>query len=303
MSAPPPGLETLTHVAPFGLGLWDTATARLIADGLTVRVYALAGAKAVEPRLALANQRGIFVATGLRGLREFEAGPGDEAFWSAAPTPRPFLAEVRDTLARFTPFVLHVEAPSRGPVLPGCADELWPAQAPPASPPSPPRYVPLFASPSRPVPAGMTAVRAALVDAGTGGPAGFAMLEVRESGRLVGRGIADQRGEVAAVFAYPEPPVPPPASPPAGASGAQPLARQTWRIDIVVRYRRDLPRYRPDPGRSALPDLCEVVRQPPAAVATGPPSPGTLVGATLRYGEDLVLGADAGATQLLISPA
>ena len=299
-------IEPLTHVTLFGLGLWDAATNRLVSEGMAVRVFRLAGTRPVEPVLARANRRGIFVAHGVPGLRVLEAGTGDDGFWAALPPPRPFLVEVRDLLERFTPFVVHVGLPVRrggqreGLVVPPCIAELAPLE-PVASPPLVPAYVPLFPTAARTVHAGMAAVRATLVDAITGTPAEYAVLEVRESGRVIARGIADARGEVAAVFAYPEPPAAPPSSPPGPAARPQPLAQQTWDLDISIRYRRDLLRYTPDPVRPPLADLCDVVQQPPAAATTSSP-PTTVAEATLRYGEELVLGGDAGA-ELLISPA
>jgi hypothetical protein len=294
-------IETVTHVTLFGLGLWDAATNRLVSDGMEVRIFRLAGTRPVEPVLARANRRGIFVARGVAGLRALEAGAGDDAFWGALPPPRPFLVEVRDLLERYTSFVVHVGLPAgRGLTVPPCIAELAPLESV-ASPPPLPVYVPLFGTAARTVHAGMTAVRATLVDAVTRRPAESAVLEVRESGRVIARGIGDARGEVAAVFAYPEPPAAPPSSPPGPAARPQPLAAQTWDLDISVRYRRDLPRYTPDPARPPLADLCDVIAQPPAAVTTSSP-PITVAAVTLRYGEELVLGGDAGA-ELLISPA
>ena len=170
-----------------------------------------------------------------------------------------------------------------------------------ASPPPPSPYVPLFASPSRPVPAGMTAVRAALKDAATGAAAAYAVLEVRADGQLLARGVADERGEVAAVLAYPEVSALPPWSPPGVPTPRLRLADQSWTIDVTVRYRRNLPRVRPDPAQPAVPDLCDVIQQPVATVATSSP-PATLGELVLRYGEELMLAAEAGG-ELLIGPA
>ncbi len=302
MMAPHVVVESVAHVAPLGLGLWDAVAGRLASEGLAVRVFPLAGTR-VSPVFAAPNRSGVFVAHGLPGLRTFESDSGDADFSASPPTPRPFLIEVRDTLARYTAFVLHVGLPApRGLVLPACVADLFPPEPTPPSPPVAPAYVPLFGTAARSVPAGMTAVRATFVDAGTGKPAVFAVLEVRESGWLVARGIADERGEVAAMLAYPEPPAPPPPlSPPAPPAPAQPLTKRTWVIEIAVRYRRDLPRYTPDPARAPLPDLCELLAQPLAAAVTTKSPPDPLAAATLRYGEELVLGADAGA-EILINP-
>ncbi|HKG94979.1 MAG TPA: hypothetical protein VKA84_23890, partial [Gemmatimonadaceae bacterium] len=115
----------------------------------------------------------------------------------------------------------------------------------------------------------------------------------------------DARGEVAAIFAYPElpelPPEPvlsPPASPPASPlssplsspAGARSLASRSWTLEVAVRYSRGLHRHPLDSTAGPpLPDLCELLRQPRATIATTMPPP------TLRYGEELLLGAPAGA--------
>lgn len=302
-------IETLTYVAPFGLGLWDVAAGKLVSEDLEVRVFALSARGAYGPITAIANHSGVFVGQNFPLLRDFEAGAGDAEFWSSLPPSTPYLVEVRDPLRRYTPFVMRVDLPRRGLAVPRCVAALMPPPPFPPSPPTAPAYVPVFGTAARRVPAGMTAVRATLFDADTGGPAELAVLEVRESGRLIGRGISDARGEVAAVFAYPEPPDAPPASSPvssplhspfgASATGAQPLTQQTWALDIALRYQRNLPRYTPDRAKPALADLCEIIEQPLAVVTSSPPT--ILSPATLRYGQELVLGAEHGA-QLFIRP-
>lgn len=294
-------IERFTHVAPFGLGLWDAASGSLVSDGFEVRVYTMSNAEPHSPVVAAANRAGFFVAQNFLSLHAFEAGVGDEAFWSALPAARSYLVEVRDTLSRYTPFVMHVDLPApRGLVVPRCFA---------SSPPTATGYVPLFPTASRPVPAGMAVVRATLYDADSGKPARLAVLEVRDAGRLLGRGISDDRGEVAAIFAYPEPPDPPADSPPPGSPlaspigasmRAQPLATQVWRLDISVRYERLEPTWRPDASRPPLVDVCEALAQRPAVIALSPPV--TLIPAQLEYGRELVLGARP-RTRVSVRPA
>jgi len=307
-------VERLTLVAPLGLGLWDPTLGRLVSDGLIVRVFDLATGTPRDATPATANRSGVFVTSHLPGLRDREAIGRDEEYFAAGPA-RPFLVDVRDTLGRYVPFVLRLTLPTRGFVVPSCMADFVPLESPPASPLSPPAlpvFAPLFATPSRPVPAGLTAVRASLVDADTGEPAAFALLVVRDvqdvlsgSPRALAAGIADERGEASAILAYPEPPpapvVSPPASPPAGFAPT-PLARQTWSLRVEVWYERGLPRHAPDRTQAALPDLCDLVRQPAATVLTSTSPPVALPDATLRYGEELVLGAEVGAEKLFIRP-
>jgi hypothetical protein len=294
-------IERLSHVTPFGLGLWDTAAGRLLSEGLGVTLHALRGTGVGGSVAAVANRLGIFVARGLPGLREWESGSGDAEFWASLPPPLPFLVEVRDRWRRFVPFALHLELPApRGPVLPPCVADLWLPDPASSSPPRAPAYVPLFSTSSRPVPVGVAAVRAALVDGGTGAPAEHAVLEVRESGRLLGRGVADERGEVAALFAYPEFPDDSPASPPDGAASPPAGIGHAWALEISVRYRRDLPTYSPDPVGTTLADLCELMQQPRATILSISPPAETLE-AVLRYGEELVVG-ERGASLRIAPP-
>lgn len=300
-------LERVTHVAPFGVVLWDPALGRLVSEGLSVRVSPAEEKHSDRMLPARPNRAGAFVLHHLPGLRDFEAGTGDDEFWGSLPPTRRFRAVVIDTLGRYSPFVFHVDVPkARGFVRPECLDALWPADAPspPGSPPTIPPYVILFSAPARPVPGGMTAVRATLRVAGTCAPAEHALLEVRGAGRLLGRGIADARGEVMAIVAYPEPPLPPPPPPPPSGrppSGRpprgndpvqQPLSQQTWPLEISVRYRRALPSHpSPDP-KVRLADLCDILGQPAATIS--PPSPPAAVSAaTLEYGSELILGNGA----------
>ncbi len=300
-------IERFTHVTPFGIGLWDAVTGALVSEGLSVRVRALAGTEVASTTMATATRSGLFAAHGLQRLRAFESGSDGLESWAIASPPRPHLVDVRDDTGRFLPFALHVLLPARGLALPPCVDALWPIELPSPLASSPasatvPSYVPLFSTPARTTPAGRATVRARiLTDRASGAPAAWAVLELRRAGQLLARGIANTRGEVVAMFAYPEPPDPPPTSPGGGAGAPTvPLAEQSWPIEITVRHRADMPTY-PVGTRDAVPDLCELLQQPSTAVFTSSPL-APLTEATLRYGEELVLGAPSGA-ELFISPA
>jgi hypothetical protein len=284
-------VETLVRVAPLGVGLWDGVGQRLVSDGIAVRVFTIAQGRFVRPVDAVANRSGVFVPHALGGSVVFD----ESSHPRVTSPPQQFLIVVRDLEARYVPFVLHA-GPDRGLVMPPCLRGLeMPAQGE-SSPPPQAVYVPLFATPARAVPAGMAVVRASLLDAHTGQPAESAVLEVRDAGRLLALGVADEHGEAAAVFAYPEVAAPPPWSPPAPPSRPAPLAERRWRLQIAVRYRRGLARYAPDARKRSLPDLCELLQQGLAPAAAGSPLlPVTHV--DLRYGEDASLG------RLLIGPA
>jgi hypothetical protein len=302
MIAPPHKvIERLTRVAPFGLGLWDLTLGRLVADEMTVTIFRLADSRTFETVSAIANRSGVFVPHDLFGGAVF-----DEKWHPASASPADrLLITIRDTLDRYLPFALHLDPPlERGFAVPFCLANLEPIASSAVSPPAPSPYVPLFASPSRSVPAGMTAVRAALQDALTGAKAAYAVLEVHVDGQLLARGVADERGEVAAVFAYPEVTALPPWSPPGAPPPRLRLVEQKWTIDVTVKYRRNLPRFPLEPvrreARDAVrreaPDLCDVLQQPVATILTSLPVP-----LEVQYGEELVLAEKPG-SELLIRP-
>ena len=66
-------------------------------------------------------------------------------------------------------------------------------------------------------------------------------------------------------------------------------AATQWPLELVVRWRRDLPRLADARGGAPLPDLCELLAQPVAeAVADGSP-PDPVHDASLAHGQPLVL--------------
>jgi hypothetical protein len=292
MTAPPYTiLERLTIVAPFGLGFWDAGAGRLVSEGLRVRVFGIEGPYARDVTEAVAGRNGVFVPHTLFGARRFVETPV-----AVGSPPERLLVEVRDPLKRYLSFVMHVTGPRDDHfALPACAgDAAWTAVGL-TSPAMTSPYVPLFPLPATPIAAGTTAVRANLTDQATGLPAEGALLEVRESGRLLARGVADERGEVAAVFGYPEVPAPAAWSPPRSPPPPVRLEGQRWTLDVAMRYRRGLPRHTPAGSRPAILDLCDVLRQPVATTSYTSP-PGVTGEVDLRYGEEADLG------DLLIDP-
>jgi hypothetical protein len=292
MLAAAPGfriVEQVRRIAPFGLGLWDTVTRRLISDGIDVRVFRGSNVRGAPPTPGVASRNGIFVPHDLLGAASF-----DEALRPVVSPPETLIVEVRDTRDRYTSFLLELALPSAAQLLvPPYAEALEVPFPHEWSPPKATVYLPLFPLPAQPVPAGMAVVRARLVDV-NGSPAAFAVLEVRHLGQLLARGIADERGEVAAIFAYPE-------------AAPLPLIGQRWKVQVAVRHRRHLPLVTTDPTRAPLPDLGDVLGQDLAQIEGSPLVSGDL---TLIYGREAVAGVDPDAepggdrrAELLISPA
>jgi hypothetical protein len=282
-------IERVAHVTPVGVRLADVVTGRSVSEDVSVRVVP---PRPARPTAAVRTSSGAFAAHGLRGLRRWElrdVGP-DGLLEEVDVEPIPFRIEVRDASQRFHSFAVHAELPSDGLLSVRCG-------SPPASPPSEERRsLPLFSRPGRAVPAGTAVVRARLVYEADRAPAAYAALEVvPRAGAAPVRGIADERGEVAVLFPYPQPAgfV---GSPPAGTK--RPLASSTWTVTLHA----FAPRAGSPPEEGELPDLCTFLDQSPATLLTTASPPTELAEATLEYGRELVLRSSPGHPELLVRP-
>jgi hypothetical protein len=292
-------IERVTRVTPLGVAFWDTTARRRVADGLLVRVFPLTAERVLPPVAVRLSGAGVFHASGLPGLEAFEGGEGDRQFWENLPPSRWFRLEMDDPYGRYLPIRTTLRIPrARGLAVPECEAELLPPGAPAASPPRA-THLPLFDAPGRTVPTGMASLRATLVDGATGESARSAVLEVREDGRFLGRGISDASGQVVVIFTYPQPALPPiPASPPSSPPGpplpARPLEEQSWELDIRVRYDGALVHETPPDSPTPRAELCGVLLQPDAALEAAGSPPVAVTRATLLYGEELRLGSEVG---------
>ena len=309
-------IETFSRVAPLGVRFWDRVSGRIIDTGLTVT--ASPQAHATQQTLLFPNRSGVYVLHHAPGLREFEHGSGDAAFWRNAPSPRPFVIEVRDQptqlqpfsfnevrdqptrfrplsfnkvhdqAARFQPFSFTVDLPRQG-LLTGVAE----AGGSPFSSSS--LGVPLYSTVIRPVPAGMAVVRAELWDVVGSKPAAWALLEVRIAGQESAYGLADEKGRVAVIFPYPEP-LPgvlgsPLGSPPAGEPRS--LFTQQWPLQLHAFYS-------PEAVTPILPQLERVYQQVPATLLSSASSLLPLTTVSLRFGQDLIVKSKEQSTLLLL---
>lgn len=258
----------------FGMACRDDARSQRITDGLRVRVAPLAGT-AQRPALeAVAGPGGIHALH-----RPLPAGAASA------------VVRITDRAARYLPTRLRTALP-----LPAEGLNTAPCLA---------GDVPLFLQPSQPAPAGMATVRAALWNATADAPAAFALLLLRDAttGRLLGRGLADKRGQLLAAVSPGEPiDADGTSSPPL----PQPASQRSWSLRVELCFDPTLARHA-DPGFGPAtvpwPDLCDVLAQPlqPAFAGLGsPPLPLDL--ATLRQGEPLILAADAGGL-VVVHPA
>jgi hypothetical protein len=179
--------ERASRVAPFGARFWDVASRRPVADGLRVLHRDPAG----RVTAAVPSRSGVWALHRVPGLREVEAGAGDEDYWDAPPPRRAGTIEVSDRLGRFVPVSFVAELPTRGILTRPCAAGTPGADRPGA---------PLFPSPSRRLPSGLAAIHAELEDRDSGQPAAFAVLEaevqVGAAPAVRARGVADRNGRV-----------------------------------------------------------------------------------------------------------
>ncbi len=259
----------------FGMAFRAEATGRRVPEGLRVRVAAVAGGRQGPAVGADAGPGGI------HALHRLPHAAGGTA-----------VVRVEDLQGRYLPTRLVTTLP----LPPAPAFNGTPCVA---------GEVPLFLRPEQPAPAGMAAVRASVWNATAGAPAAFAMVLLRDpaKGRLLGRGLADERGQVLVPVAPGEP-----VDADGGASPPlpRPAAQRRWDLLVELHFDPALV-LRTDPGfgprAAAWPDLCDLLAQPLCPAFAGPGSPPqALTLATLRQGEPLVLAADAGGL-VVVHPA
>lgn len=269
-----PVTERITRVTPLGLRFLDEGAGVPVPDGLVITVTPPAG-PAVAAQL---TPGGTWIAHDITGLRDVEQGLGTIGWWLGETTALPCHVSVVDALGRFLPTSMDLDLPIRGAVVDPCVPALGTTLG-----------IPLFSGPGRAAPPGRAAVRAQLVDASTHGPASNAVLEVRHDGDLLGRGVADDAGRVAAFVTWPK------------LAAATPdvlnaLAGQTWELDLAARY-HSLP-----PAPAGAPDLCAVLDQPAATLLDTISPPHPLPAASLVFGHELVVRSAGQSTVYVLPP-
>lgn len=253
-------LEVLQRNAVVGVCFWDMAAATSVIDGLVVEVFPRANPLA--RKRALPNSNGIYVAHGVSGLHDFEfdaAEPAEQPWINAGRSPmRGYRIDVRDPFGRFLPLAFDADLPVRGllsALSPGLS-LLLPTVLPGGTG-SPPQWlterIPLFSTPSRPVPHPLAVVYAQLRKQASSSIPAWSLLGVVMDGALRGLGLADRQGRVAVMFPYPEPPRMPLASPPEARSDFR------WTVQLSAFCATASPA----PGQEApdIPDLVEVLAQ------------------------------------------
>lgn len=290
----PQVIERFSLVALLGLRFRDVVTGAIIGDGLRVTAYPQGqphrGVRAVP------NRSGVYVLNSAPGLTMYARGQGDAEFRDASPPQKNFTVEVLDEERRFQPFQIIAQIrPERGLFK-------WPTSFD-ASPSLLSESVPLYSSPTRIVPGGMSVIRAELWDRVANQPASWAVLEARLNNLLLARGIADGEGKIALIFPNPAPQSAPLSSPPV--IGGAALTEQVWEIALRARYAPPPALASPpQPVRDApaLPDLRDTLTQPIAMLWADAEGVEELTEVSLRYGEELVLRSRAAHTLSPPSP-
>ncbi len=288
-------LEEITLVAPLGVRFWDVTAMSPAGAGLTVVAYP---DKFPDLRTtAIVNHTGVYVFQDLPFLRRMENGSGDDDFWSANPGSIPFTVEVSDAQDRYLPYQFSLLLPWRG--LYGLAGSPLSLSLTPDA-----TWLPVFSSPSRPMPGPAAVVRTQLKDDTAKAGAAWALVTAQVPGSLVMTSLADDRGVMSLTLPYPEPRNSPFASP--LGPGSLKLSDQTWPLLISVFY---TPRpVNPSSSVFVLPDLQELLNQGAATAWRDTAHSAPLNSFTLQFGRDLVLRSiDSGTGRelpvLLITPA
>jgi hypothetical protein len=274
-------IERLAHRNALGIRFNDVHLGEPVGSGLSVQVV-------LKQRSfpALPTPSGAYTVRFLPGLGPWQTRGVDLAGEEEPVQVDPFTVriEVRDQFRRFLPCLIETTLPAGGLVA-------VPYGSPPSPPPGSVLGVPLYSAPGRDVPVGLAVVRATLVRA-SGGPAAFAALEVvPEPGVEPVRGIADERGEVAVLFAYPSLPRRL-GSPPTSTRRA--LGTTTWTVEV----RAFLPRQPPGP----LPQVDRLLDQRPAALTTTTPPAVAVTHAEVSYGRECVLRSSPVHAELAVGP-
>jgi len=309
-------LERQTSIAPLGVKFWDVSTGAHVSEGLQVIAYP--DGHHLHFTKALPNRSGAYVLHHAWGLRPFELGLGNAPFPESPPATRRYTIVVNDENRRLLPVRFAADLPTVG-------FFRW-SLTRPGTPFEPlDGSVPLYPSAARMFAAGTAVLRAELYESRPEiingvrvlRPAAWAMMEARFNGRLLGRGIADEQGRIAVVFAYPPPrdSIRSSGSPPVNAVTARvPFLKQEWTIQLQAFYEPTVLSPSPgplvSPGREDLPELSRIFEQSPANLFLDDAETQPITDVNLRYGPDVLVPPAVGSpldptplSILFVSPA
>ena len=294
-SGPGTPLEVSETFTPLGIQFWDLTLNQPITGGLSVSLQLTNSTAPALP--AVLTRAGVYAFFGLPGLFAAEH-PGAAGY--GPPRTFRYVVTVLDLLGRYLPTVLVYTLDQTGAlVATGSQDAL---------------QAPLFAGVNCPVPPGVGAIRADLLDLDTNQPAAWAVLRVQVAGDTeTWTGIADENGRVLVLVPYPVMQILQLGSPPGSGQGT--FALQSWPVTVTVQYSPDQLLYPAAafPGATwpwtTTPSLKEVLgNQQPAQIWANLVSPQDVLSTSLMFREDLLLASESGSlpspgTTLAISRA
>lgn len=273
-------LERDRTFTPLGIRFWDAALDVPVAE--TLAVHAWPAGTAHAPVRAVRSPGGVYAFHALPGQRAAERPADDEAHPETAGVPREYAIAVDDASGRYQPAAFSVTLPL------GYRGEFLSAAA--TSPPQPGGRAYLFPAATRPVPPGLAAIRADLVDADTGAPAAWAVLVATVEG-VTRTAVADENGRALVLVPFPTPERLLQASPPVGPQTA------AWPVTLAVRWEPAALRF-PFPARDGLnpawaarPSLKSILDEQRAALVWTDEgqAPAAEWTETLVHGQELVL--------------
>jgi hypothetical protein len=285
--APGPGafLETSQTFTPLGLRFWDLTQDLPVTDGLAVSLrLAGSGAPALSAVLTRSGVYGFFGLPGLYAAEHPSANNNPPAQTFS------YVVTVQDLLSRYLPAVLVFTLDQTGAILvQGVAQRA-----------SDPRLVYLFSAVSRPVPPGVGAIYADLLDRDTNRPATWAVVQAQIAGETeVWTGIADDSGRAVVLAPYPVIQRLVLGSPPGSGQGN--ITGQSWSITITAQYSPDQLAYPAAAFPNAqwpwtdTPSLKDILTaQAAATLWTDAATPQLQLTETLVLGQNLVLSSSAG---------
>jgi hypothetical protein len=269
-------LEVSQTFTPLGIRFWDLTQNLPIIDGLAVSLtLANSNAPALPARL---TRSGVYAFFGLPGLYAAEHS-GSQGY--GPPATYRYVITVQDLLGRYLPAVLVYTLDQTGAVLVQGVPDITPGA----------RVAQMFSAVTRPVPPGVGAIRAQLVDGATGQPAAWAVLRVQIAGEAeTWTGIADEAGRVLVLVPYPVMQVLQLGSPPGSGQGN--IAAQSWPVNVEAQYGPGQLSY---PAAGGVPSLRDILLNQPAALLwPNPATPVPQLTATLNVGADLFLNSQSG---------
>lgn len=273
-------LEVSQTFTPLGIRFWDLTQNLPITGGLAVNLR-LPGSNA--PALpAVLTRSGVYAFFGLPGLYAAEH-PGPAGY--GPPRTFRYVVTVQDLLGRYLPAVLVYTLDQTGAVIVKGLPDSTPGA----------RVAHLFSAVSRPVPPGVGAIRADLLDHDTNQPAAWAVIRVQIAGQTeTWTGISDEAGRVLVLVPYPVMQPLQLGSPPGTGQGN--ITTQSWPVTVETLYSPDQLTY-PAADFAGVewpwtdtPSIRDILgMQQASAIWTDPATTAAQLTANLKFGQDLVL--------------